>query len=145
MQPESQVLGFLVHGVVSEERLLESIALALGLPPGEVTRFDLDGPSLAAVLVQIVLRPEGFRTDATLYVDASRVSGGSGLTSEEVATRVSAQLGEDVLVSPPADDPAIAVTWFLVTPEGKRFRASEVLLGDEEFSVDIDRASLRPL
>ncbi|MCP3162309.1 hypothetical protein LZ199_05340 [Myxococcus sp. QH3KD-4-1] len=130
---------------MSEERLLESLSRVLGLPPGEVTRFDLDSPCLAAVLVQRVLRPAGFRTDLTLYVDASRVGGGSGLTSEEVATRVSAELGEEVLVSPPADDPAVQVTWFLITPEGKRFRVSEVLLGDEEYSVDIDRASLRPL
>ena len=58
---------------------------------------------------------------------------------------VAALLGEEVLVSPPADDPAIATGWFLVTPEGKRFRASEGSPGDDEDSVDIDRASLRPL
>lgn len=145
MQPESQVLGFLVHGAVSEERLLESLARALGLPPSEVTLFDIDGPAVATVLVQRVLRPAGFRTDVTLYVDASRVNGGSRLTSEEVATRVAAQLGEEVLVSPPADDPTVQVTWFLLTPEGKRFRVSEVLVGDEEYFIDIDRASLRPL
>ncbi|MBZ4416706.1 hypothetical protein [Myxococcus sp. RHSTA-1-4] len=145
MQPERQVLGFLVRGAVSDEHLFESIARALGLPPGGAARFDVDGPADAAVLVETTLRPAGFRTDVTLYADASRASGAPGLTSLDVATRVSALLGEEVLVSPPADDPAVATTWLLVTPEGKRFRANEVSLGDDEDSVDIDRASLRPI
>ncbi|WP_244227716.1 hypothetical protein [Corallococcus aberystwythensis] len=71
--------------------------------------------------------------------------GAPGDNSLEVATRVAALLGEEVLVSPPADDPAVAATWLLVTPEGQRFRASEAVQGDDEDSVDIDRASLRPV
>ena len=145
MQPERQVLGFIVRGAVGDERLFESIVRALGLPPEGVARFDVDGPADAAALVETALRSSGFRTDVTLYVDASRTGGAPGLTSLDVATRVAALLGEEVLVSPPADDPAIATGWFLVTPEGKRFRASEGSPGDDEDSVDIDRASLRPL
>ncbi|MBN9687442.1 MULTISPECIES: hypothetical protein [unclassified Corallococcus] len=148
MQPERQVFGFIVRGAVGEERLFDGVGRALGLPPGGVARFDVDGPSDAAVLVETALRSKGFRTDVTLYVDASRTGGASGLTSLEVATRVAALLGEEVLVSPPADDPAVATSWFLVTPDGKRFRANEASPGhdeDEEDSVEIDRASLRPL
>ncbi|CAM3968365.1 hypothetical protein [Corallococcus exiguus] len=148
MQPERQVVGFIARGAVEEARLFDSIGRALGLPPEGVARFDVDGPSDAAVLVETALRSKGFRTDVTLYVDVSRTRESSGLTSVEVATRVAALLGEELLVSPPADDPAVATSWFLVTPEGKRFRASEASSGhdeDDEDSVDIDRASLRPL
>ncbi len=142
MHPERLILGFLMRGEVGEERLFESIARALGVPHEEVARFDVDGPADAAVLVERALRPAGFRTDVSLYADVTRASGARGLTSVEVATRVSALLGEEAIVSPPADDPAVAVTWFLVTPDGKRFRASEASL--DEDSVDIDRSTLRP-
>ncbi|MCY1032669.1 hypothetical protein OV207_14455 [Corallococcus sp. BB11-1] len=145
MPSERQVLGFLVRGAVSDERLIDSITRALGLPPGEAARFDADGPAEATVLVETTLRPSGFRTDVTLYADASRTRGVSVLTSLEVATRVAALLREEVLISPPADDPAVAATWLLVTPDGQRFRASEASPGADEDSVDIDRASLRPL
>ncbi|RKG91221.1 hypothetical protein D7W82_01140 [Corallococcus sp. CA049B] len=145
MPPERQVVGFIARGAVGEGRLFESIGSALGLPPEGVTRFDVDGPADAAVLVETALRSSGFRTDVTLYIDASRTRGAVGLTSVEVAARVAALLGEEVLVSPPADDPAVATSWFLITPDGKRFRASEASPGGDEDSVDIDRASLRPL
>ncbi len=145
MQRERQVLGFLVRGAVSDERLLGSVAQALGLQPEAAARFDVDGPANAAVLVERTVRPTGFRTDVTLYVDASQVSGSAGLTSQEVAARIAAQLADEVLVSPPPDDPAVESTWLLITPEGKRFRAREASPGDEDGSVDIDRASLHPL
>ncbi|WP_253817293.1 hypothetical protein [Myxococcus xanthus] len=61
-----------------------------------------------------------------------------------MATRVAALLGEEVIVSPPADDPAVASSWLLVPPDGKRFRATEASLGEDADSVDIDRATLRP-
>ncbi|MHA7628936.1 hypothetical protein [Corallococcus sp. M7] len=146
MQPERQVVGFIARGAVEDGRLFDSIGRALGLPPEGVARFDVDGPSDAAVLVETALRSKGFRTDVTLYVDGSRIQEPSGLTSVDVATRVAALLGEELLVSPPADDPAVATSWFLVTPDGKRFRANEASPSqDEEDSVEIDRASLRPL
>lgn len=144
MHPERLNLGFLLRGDVGEARLFESIARALGVPPDATARFDIDGPSDAAVLVDVTLRPAGFRTDVSLYIDVARASGARGLTSVEVATRVAALLGEEVIVSPPADDPAVAVTWFLITPDGKRFRATEASLGEDADSVDIDRSSLRP-
>ncbi|RKI73342.1 hypothetical protein D7X55_05590 [Corallococcus sp. AB049A] len=145
MPPERQVVGFIARGAVGEGRLFESIGRALGLPPEGVKRFDVDGPAEVAVLVETALRSSGFRTDVTLYIDASRIQGAPGLTSVEVATRVAPLLGEEVLVSPPADDPAVATAWFLITPEGKRFRASEASPGGDGDSVDIDRASLRPV
>lgn len=145
MQRERQVLGFLVRGAVSDERLLSSVAQALGLEPGAAARFDVDGPANAAVLVERTIRPAGFRTDVTLYLDASRVGGSAGLSSQEVATRVAAQLADEVLVSPPADDPAVESTWLLITPEGKHFQASEASSSDDDGSVDIERGSLRPV
>lgn len=144
MHPERLNLGFLLRGDVGDARLFESIARALGVPPDATARFDIDGPSDAAVLVDVTLRPTGFRTDVSLYIDVARASGARGFTSVEVAMRVSALLGEEVIVSPPADDPAVAVTWFLITPDGKRFRATEASLGEDADSVDIDRSSLRP-
>jgi hypothetical protein len=145
MQRERQVLGFLVRGAVSDERLLRSVAQALGLEPGAAAPFDVDGPASAAILVERTLRPTGFRTDVTLYLDASQVSGSARLTSQEVAARVAAQLADEVLVSPPADDPSVESTWLLITPKGERFRASEASPGDEDGSIDIDRVSLRPV
>ncbi|MBZ4336060.1 hypothetical protein K8556_35045 [Corallococcus sp. AS-1-12] len=141
MPPERQVVGFIARGAVGEGRLFESIGRALGLPPEAVARFDVDGPAEAAVLVETALRSSGFRTDVTLYIDASRAR---ALTSVEVATRVAPLLGEEVLVSPPADDPAVATSWFLITPGGERFRAREASPGDDSDCVEIDRASLRP-
>ncbi|MGE6757782.1 hypothetical protein ACQKGO_07235 [Corallococcus interemptor] len=140
MPPERQVVGFIARGAVGEGRLFESIGRALGLPPEGVKRFDVEGPADVAVLVETALRSAGFRTDVTLYIDASRIHGAPGLTSVEVATRVAPLLGEEVLVSPPA----VATAWFLITPEGKRFRANEASPGGDGDSVDIDRASLRP-
>ncbi|MBZ4398897.1 hypothetical protein OWM54_34920 [Myxococcus sp. MISCRS1] len=138
-------LGFLVRAALSDERLFDGIARALGIQVGEVSLFDVDRPGNEMVLVTTTSRPAGFRTDVSLYVDASRVRGGEALTSQELAARVAVLLGEEVLVSPPSGDPAIAVTWYLVTPDGQRFRGTEVHLGDEEDSIDIDRASLRPV
>ncbi|WP_244226986.1 hypothetical protein [Corallococcus aberystwythensis] len=145
MQPERQVLGFIIRGAVEEQRLLGSIVRALGLPPEAVARFDVDGPADAVVLVATVLRSSGFRTDVTLYVDASRTGEALKPTSLDVAARVAALLGEEVLVSPPADDPAVATGWFLVTPEGKRFRASEVSPDDDEYFTHLRIARAKEL
>ncbi|MFY1825038.1 hypothetical protein ACN47A_03930 [Myxococcus fulvus] len=102
-------LGFLVRAVLSDERLFDGIARALGIQAREVSRFDVDLPADDIVLVTTMSRPAGFRTDVSLYIAASRVSGGEALTSQELAARVA------------------------------------VLLGEEEDSVDLDRASLRPV
>ncbi|ADO68517.1 hypothetical protein [Stigmatella aurantiaca] len=101
MHPERQVLGFLIRGALSEERLLESVARAFSLAPGGASRFDVDSPAGATVLVETTLRRAGFRTDITLYVDASRASATTGLTSLEVARSSPSAPCRDVLLAAP--------------------------------------------
>lgn len=139
-------LGFLIRGVVSEPRLFDAVARALAVPVEEVARFD--GVRDATVLVEIIEHTAGFLTDVTLYFDKERVPWVTESQEIDIARSVARDLGDEVLVGPPADDPVYAqasYTWYLITPDGKRFVADEIKLDETSDDIEINRATLRPV
>lgn len=140
------MVGFLIRRVVSETHLFEAIAKVLGLPIDAVTRLDIHQKSDAAVLVEINDCTAGFLMDINLYIDTRQAPNAAGRSSLDVAAPVAMYLQDEVLVSPPADDfyADAAYTWYLITPDGKRFIADELDPDPRGENIEIDRATLRP-
>lgn len=89
----------------------------------------------------------GFLTSVDLYINAERVPMATDSHYFDMARSVARDLDDEVLVSPPAEDPVYAqasYTWYLITPEGKRFIASEIV-AEEGNNIVINRATLRPV
>jgi len=139
-------LGFMIRGEVNEERLLKAVARALGVPLNEVARFSIDSESDATILVEIIHRTAGFLTDVSLYFDPQRIPSIATWSSIDVAPPIAHDLEDEVLVSPPADDAYAnaAYTWYLITPDGKRFIADELEPDQRGEVIEINRATLRP-
>jgi hypothetical protein len=142
---ERETLGFLLRSHVTPERVGAIVAAAFELPETEVAVLDYEKDQALPVLLQIISRDRGFRTDVTVFVERERCD---GIDSLALAQRVAPLAADDVLVSPPSTMTAIASNPYnsiLIKTNGERFVATETEPESGSVVVDERPAALRQL
>lgn len=145
MKMDARIEGFLLRDPISWPRLATALSIVLRVDSDEISALADVTDEAPLVVVEHHTRQHGFRTDITLYLRGR--AGAEPSDSLTLAEKMSRELQQEVLVSPPAswEISQNPFRWVLIQPDGRRFIAEQLDPDSDDIDINREPGAIRPL